>query len=381
MSQYEYYEFQTVDRRLTAAQMDELRSYSSRARITPTSFSVDYSWGSFKGDADTWLEKTFDAFVYLANWGTRILKIGLPARLLDLETAEAYCRYDIASVRQAAGKVIVSFVSDDDERGDWLECDDELSELIPLRAELAQGDLRALYLGWLLGVQQGDIGDESEEDEEPPVPPGLRQLSPALEALAAFLGINEDLLHVAAEASPPLAKPTTDRSDVGAWIRALPSREKDDILTDLVLNADGAQVAELRQRYRKAHSTGFAPAIGGRTVGDLLKAAETHAEERARIAAEERAREKARRAREAKAAREKHLDGLVGSEGKLWAQVDSLIATKQPKSYDQAVKLLVDLRDLAARSGGGDFELRLADLRMTHTRKPSFLERLQKVGL
>jgi len=30
----------------------ELRSYSTRARITPTSFVNDYSWGDFKGNAD-----------------------------------------------------------------------------------------------------------------------------------------------------------------------------------------------------------------------------------------------------------------------------------------------------------------------------------------
>ncbi len=47
MSEYQYYEFQTIDRPLTAKEIAELRSYSTRARITPTSFVNDYSWGSF----------------------------------------------------------------------------------------------------------------------------------------------------------------------------------------------------------------------------------------------------------------------------------------------------------------------------------------------
>ncbi len=38
MSEYQYYEFQAVDRPLTEKEMGELRSYSTRARITPTSF-------------------------------------------------------------------------------------------------------------------------------------------------------------------------------------------------------------------------------------------------------------------------------------------------------------------------------------------------------
>ena len=52
MSEYQYYEFQAIDRRLTEKEMQELRGYSSRARITPTSFVNEYSFGSFKGDED-----------------------------------------------------------------------------------------------------------------------------------------------------------------------------------------------------------------------------------------------------------------------------------------------------------------------------------------
>jgi hypothetical protein len=70
MSEYQYYEFQAIDRPLTEKEMAQLRSYSTRARITPRSFVNDYSWGDFKGDADAWMEKYFDVFLYLANWGT-----------------------------------------------------------------------------------------------------------------------------------------------------------------------------------------------------------------------------------------------------------------------------------------------------------------------
>ncbi len=52
MSEFQYYEFQAIDRPLTAKEMSELRSYSTRARITTTSFVNHYEWGSFKGDAD-----------------------------------------------------------------------------------------------------------------------------------------------------------------------------------------------------------------------------------------------------------------------------------------------------------------------------------------
>lgn len=69
MSEYQYYEFQAIDRPLTEREMLGLRTHSTRAQITPTSFVNEYSWGSLKGDEDAWMERYFDAFLYLANCG------------------------------------------------------------------------------------------------------------------------------------------------------------------------------------------------------------------------------------------------------------------------------------------------------------------------
>lgn len=112
MSEYQYYEFQAIDRPLTAKEMSTLRSYSTRARITPTSFVNDHSWGDFKGDEDAWMNEYFDAFLSIANWGTHVLKLRLPGRLLDVAIARAYCGGDSAVVRETAGKIILSFVSE-----------------------------------------------------------------------------------------------------------------------------------------------------------------------------------------------------------------------------------------------------------------------------
>ena len=378
MSEYQYYEFQAIDQPLTAKEMSELRSYSTRARITPTSFVNDYSYGSFKGNEDAWMEKYFDAYLYLANWGTHVLKLRLPSRLLDPATAKDYCGGDSAFVREKAGKVVLSFVSQDEEGGDWVEGEGHLSSMISVRAELARGDLRALYLGWLLRAQTGELDDD---DTEPPVPPGLAQLSASLESLAEFLRIDSDLLHVAAEASPPIGDTGLTRDEVRVWVGKLPIKEKDELITNLVIDADHAQIAELLQRFLKERTGNGGPATTGRTVGQLLRAAEAYTTERRRIEAEKRAKEKVRREREAAIAREKHLDSLVGREAKLWTEVDGLIATKQPKNYDQAVKLLVDLRDLAARGKGNDFGLRIEALHQAQAKKASFIERLRKSGL
>ena len=50
MSEYRYYEFQAINRPLGEADMEVLRTLSTRARITATSFTNHYKWGDFKGD-------------------------------------------------------------------------------------------------------------------------------------------------------------------------------------------------------------------------------------------------------------------------------------------------------------------------------------------
>lgn len=197
MSEYQYFEFQAVDRPLSKKQMAELRSYSTRARITPASFVNEYSWGNFKGDVDTWMEKYFDAFLYLANWGTRILKLRLPENVLSARTAQFYAVGEDAAAQVRNGKVILSFCSEnEDDDDDSVESGGWLASLISLRAELARGDLRALYLGWLLCVQNGELDPDSPL---PPVPPGLTKLSASLASLADFLRIDGALVRVSSK--------------------------------------------------------------------------------------------------------------------------------------------------------------------------------------
>jgi hypothetical protein len=75
LSEFQYYEFRTIDRPLTQREMRELRDLSDRAHITATSFTNTYNWGNFRGDPLLLMEKYFDAFLYFANWGTRQLML------------------------------------------------------------------------------------------------------------------------------------------------------------------------------------------------------------------------------------------------------------------------------------------------------------------
>ena len=204
MSKYQYYEFQAVDRPLTKEQMAELRALTTRATITPTRLVNEYHWGDFKGNPLVLMERYFDAFVYVANWGTHRLMLRLPARLLDPETTRLYAGDAVLTAQTKGDSVILDFSSEDEGGAGWDE-DEEASNwmpaLLPLRADLAGGDRRALYLAWLAGARAGLLEDD---ETEPPVPPGLGSLSASLRALADFLRVDEDLLAVAAAQSADL---------------------------------------------------------------------------------------------------------------------------------------------------------------------------------
>jgi hypothetical protein len=226
-------------------------------------------------------------------------------------------------------------------------------------------------------------GELDDDDCEPPVPPGLGKLSASLEAMAVFLRIDPDLLAVVSAASAPKESTGPSSKDVLAALATMPAKEKDALLARLAIDDDHAMVrTELLMRLGPAICSRVPTTVRTpRPIGALLAAAEHRRTRREDLEASRVAAAKARRDRAAAAARVKHLDGLVGKELKLWAEVDTLIATKLPRSYDTALVLLVDLRDLAARGSGDDYRARLDALRARHAKKPSFLERLVKAGL
>ena len=378
MSEYQYYEFLAVDRPLGPQEMADLRALTTRARITPTCLINTYHWGDFRGDPRALMGRYFDAFLYLANWGTRQVMVRLPERLLDLDTALAYCVGGAADASADGEHVICEFTSREEEEYWETDGEGELASIIPARAELASGDLRLLYLGWLLAAQVGELDDD---EVEPPVPPGLGSLSAPLCAFVDFLRIDKDLVAVAAEAS---ARPQTDERagpELAAWVRNLPLADKDALLLRVARGEDAQVRTELLRRFRGEQEP-EAAGTGDRTVGELLHGAALRTVERERLAAQQRAAERARRERAAALAREKRLDALAVQGEHAWQRVSALVDTKKPREYDTAVELLADLRALSEREGDTvRFDRRLADLRQQHQRKPSLLQRLDRAGL
>ena len=380
MAEYQYYEFLAIDRPLDARQLAELRALSTRARISPSRFVNTYQWGDFRGDPRALMTQYFDAFLYTANWGARRLMLRLPSRLLDPSTARRYCHTDSASA-WAAGKIVILDLSREDQDGSWEDeeyGEESLGSIIPARAELATGDLRLLYLAWLLSVESGELADD---DAEPPIPPGMAALNAPLRSLADFLRLDEDLIAVAAEASEEQKDSSPSPQELKRWVAVLPARERDALLVRLVLGDDVHLRTELLRRSH-GESTDGPQHREPRTVAELRDAAAARRVERERLAAIERARKRAGRERDAALARDKRLEELALHEEQAWGQVDASIETKKPAGYDSAVGLLSDLRAVSERKGRPEaFAKRFAQLREQHLKKSSLLDRFDRAGL
>lgn len=380
MSEYQYYEFRTVDRTLTHQDMRELRAISSRARITRTSFSNHYTYGDLKADHRQILRRYFDASLYFAHWSYVEVAFRFPVRTVDTKALRRYAGQGRSvAVQKQGGDVILTMAVDGE--GDTFDLADDgrqwLSSLLPLRADIGSGDHRALYLGWLLDVQYGLVGDDTLE---PVVPCGLGTLSPALECLVSVLGLDHDLVDVAVESSPPVGPATSD-DHARAWLERLERRDLVDLLARIV-RGDTAVIAQMRRestRNASAPHASASPRSAGllRARADALASARrTHDvnREQARLKLEEEA---------AHQAREESLEALAHDELAAWRRVEAQIATTRPGAYVTAVNLLVDLREAGRRglTDGAAFERRLARLKAHHARKPALLARLAHAGL
>ena len=217
---------------------------------------------------------------------------------------------------------------------------------------------------------------------EPPVPAGLRELSAPLDSLIEFLGIDGDLVEVAASASAPL-KEGPSRKELATWVRGLPANERDDLLVDFLSEPSERYRLEFLQRFQRENAVAASHgATVRRTVKDLLKASRVRAEERVRQLSAKRAADEARKKAKDEADRAVYLEGLAKREKAVWKQVEEYIEQRQPKAYERAVILLVDLHDLAIRQEDETgFQWTMEELRKTHSAKGAFLRRLAKVNL
>jgi hypothetical protein len=372
LSEYQYYEFQAIDRPLDPAAQRALRSISSRARITATSFTNHYEWGDLKGDPRKFMERWFDLHPYLANWGSRRLMIRLPRCLVRREDIDPFLReVDWVEVWTSGDNLIVDIRRDEMELDDWDDGSGWLAALAPLRSDVLSGDLRLFYLLWLTAVQDDLVSDTELE----PLP-GIGPMTGALEGFAEFFGIDPDLVEAAAELGAGDAAISKDH--LRQTVAAIAEEEKADLLLR-VIEGDGHVAAELKRRIHEKCSR---PPATFRTVGALRQRAREIRDAYERAESEREEAERRRHAEEAEKARRARLEALKQRGETIWREIEDEIGRRNASGYDRAASLISDLQALAAEGENqDDFGHRLAFICARHERKEQFIERLIGLGL
>ena len=328
MSEYQYHEWQTIDRLLTSAEQGEVNELSSHMDVSSSRAVVTYNWSDFRHDPKQVLIQYFDAYFYLANWGSLRLMFRFPKGLLDEPDIQQYCDGEMITFETTGAYQVLDMDFNPEDGDYWEEEGAGLSDFVQLRGDLLQGDYRVLYLAWLKsrtlydgddqdeGEYEGD-GDSSEPiDLEPPVPPGLKKLSPALKAFVDVFGIDPYLVKAAAEASPdPRDTQAVHYRDL---VQGLSRSECDDFLVRL---AEGDASAGLALRKRLTAGLPREPRqdAGRRSLPQLRLRAD--------------ALENAETIRRAEELRRKHIaemKSLADREPQLWQEVDGP-AGKRPQ--------------------------------------------------
>jgi hypothetical protein len=200
-----------------------------------------------------------------------------------------------------------------------------------------------------------------------------------LHALVDLLRIDADLLTVAAQTSPVLAT-STNTAQWRGRLADLSAQDEDEVLLKL-LQDDPHVGADVRRRLTTP-SPDPRSRERRRTVEVLLTAAQTLAAERQRPAAAQRAARRAAQKRSATAVRSRHLNALAAEGDDAWQRVDALIRVTKADAYEQAVAVLTDLREVAARQGHqADADHRVEQIRASYRNRPAFLQRLDRAGL
>ncbi|PKQ66698.1 hypothetical protein BZG01_10520 [Labilibaculum manganireducens] len=368
MSEYQYYEFRSIDRSLTQKEKEEISSWSTRALVTNASAIFEYHYSDFPKDCLEVVEKYFDVMFYIANWGTRRLIFKIPNTFID-KNIKQYCAEGLEIYDFKEFILIDIWLEEDDDDGGWIEGEGMLNSLITLRNDIISGDYRSLYLLWLKVSTESVMSDYSEVDEysiEPELPNGLKKLNGALEELLNVFGIDREVVDVASEISEPLKQEIG--IDYADKISNLTEAEKNEWLLRLV---DSEPL--LAQKIKKHFSpkTSESQKHSARTVKDIV---ETF------LSVKEKRKEKERLVREEK--RLEKLRKIEEKENSLWAEVYSLIREKKTKAYDEAVSLLKSLKELAVhKKRYEEFKAKIIYIKTENSRLNGLIGRINSANL
>ena len=380
MSEYQYYEWQSVDRVLTPQEQINVEDLSSHIEVSASRAVVTYHWSDFRHNPKQVLLDYFDAYLYFANWGSLHLMFRFPKGLVDNSAIAPYCDYEFISFEPSGNYDVLdlNFHSDGDYPGDgWMEAERGLSGFIRLRDDLIAGDYRLLYLAWLRSTtmyepyeDEGEHASANNNELEPPVPAGLNKLSPGLQYFVTVFEVDVHLIQAAAKRSDNVSK--APKIDYRALASQLSRKESDTFLADLAEGKPGTAVVLRKRLSAFLHQQATAPYEKPRSIQQLRnRAAQMEDAEKKRLA---------------EAARKKHIaemNSLAQREEQAWEAVDQLLSEgrKIASVYDNATVQLKKLAQLAEFiQTRPAFQARIQALAEKYVRRSALIGRWKREG-
>lgn len=383
MSEYQRYEFMTVDHPLTREQLEKVKGLSSHIEASSTRAVIEYHWGDFKHNPVGVLREFFDGFLYYANWGSPRFGLRFPHGTLPANLLQGYDLDDYAKFVQHPDYDVLDFEFGELEAYDeWPDFD--LGTLIPIREELLSGDLRSLYIAWLagqrlIGGEDYDYYDHEEDEEEgeddedalrvPPIPPGFGTLTKAQQSLTELLQVPEELLLAAAAHSQTskAAIPT----DFAPLVEKLSRERCNEYLVRLAQNEAGLHHLLVKELL----------ALSPESVNGALGATGEHVSYATLVAEGEAVqnRRESEKIEQARQARLRYLQEVHDQQEDYWRQVNEAFERKTSSGYNEATRLLIELRDAAAHFNEADtFQACFENWVRPHMHRPAFIGRLRE---
>ena len=381
MSEYQYYEFLAIDRPLAAEEMAALRGLSTRAHITPVSFTNEYQWGSFRGNPDELMRRYFDSHVYVANGMTAVFMLRLPIETIPREIVRTIAVDNVLDFAATRTHWVITWSLDESENYDRFEMEDGrgwMARLSPIRDELLRGDMRSLYIGWLAAVS----GEMVDADGLEPLPgEGIGNLTAAQQALAQFLEVDGDLLAGAGIDSPAQQADEPSQQERDEWLSVLPHDEVLALLKQLLEGQGLKAERTLKSQFsawRRSLRGDSGQAFPRRSVEELRKKTETARNSRLERETLEQKRLNAKYRKE----RETYLATLAKDFPKAWKAAARQIERGSGLAYDEACRTLVDIAAAyALHASRNVFNQELKRFMAVHLRRKALVQRLVKAGI
>ena len=197
----------------------------------------------------------------------------------------------------------------------------------------------------------------------------MKKLNAGLQAFADFFEIDPHLISAAAETSQQAE--SSAEPDYKTALAKLTRAESDAHLLQIVRGEPGAVLALKKKLTNLVKTRPDSPTSSNRRAGELFEQAEKIGREANRQAQAEAERQRIAR-----------LEKVAETEESTWANVERLLSQKRGSAYDDATRLLVELRDMSEyKQRKRQFTERFKSIRERYGKSTALADRFHRAGL